>query len=184
MLAHEPNIEKLYEEWNKVNREKLSLYYENKDPTVPLVYNKEFRSIKNMIIRAIMEMPQDVRMQPVKSVREQVVQLYPGNIPLTDDPLDDDSDSTNAADGAETKQATIEIPKPVTQHTAAVATGIIGALARLIGDKCMAHRQSLQGQIDSKLRAKINEKKQALGLRTEQTQKPTYQTQEEYDMSM
>ena len=184
LLAHEPNIEKLYEEWNKVNREKLSLYYENKDPTVPLVYNKEFRSIKNMIIRAIMEMPQDVRMQPVKSVREQVVQLYPGNIPLTDDPLDDDSDSTNAADGAETKQATIEIPKPVTQHTAAVATGIIGALARLIGDKCMAHRQSLQGQIDSKLRAKINEKKQALGLRTEQTQKPTYQTQEEYDMSM
>ena len=184
LLASEPNIEKLYEEWNKVNREKLSLYYENKDPTVPLVDNKEFRSIKNTIIKAVMEMPQDVRMQPVKSVREQVVQLYPGNIPLTDDPLDDDSDSTNAADGAETKQATIEIPEPVTQHTAAVATGIIGVLARLIGDKCMAHRQSLQGQIDSKLRAKINEKKQALGLRTEQTQKPTYQTQEEYDMSM
>ena len=184
LLASEPNIEKLYEEWNKVNREKLSLYYENKDPTVPLVDNKEFRSIKNTIIRAVLEMPQDARMQSVKSVQEQVVQLYPNNIPPTDDPLDDDSDSTNAADGAETKQATIEIPKPVTQHTAAVATGIIGALARLIGDKCMAHRQSLQGQIDSKLRAKINEKKQALGLRTEQTQKPTYQTQEEYDMSM
>ena len=184
LLASEPNIEKLYEEWNKVNREKLSLYYENKDPTVPLVDNKEFRSIKNTIIRAVLEMPQDARMQPVKSVQEQVVQLYPNNIPPTDDPLDDDSDSTNAADGAETKQVTIEIPKPVTQHTAAVATGIIGALARLIGDKCMAHRQSLQGQIDSKLRAKINEKKQALGLRTEQTQKPTYQTQEEYDMSM
>ena len=184
LLAHEPNIEKLYEEWNKVNREKLSLYYENKDPTVPLVDNKEFRSIKNTIIRAVMEMPQDVRMQPVKSVREQVVPLYSGNIPPTDDPLDDDSDSTNAADGAETKQATIEIPKPVTQHTAAVATGIIGALARLIGDKCMAHRQSLQGQIDSKLRAKINEKKQALGLRTEQAQKASYQTEEEYEMSM
>jgi len=184
LLATEPIVEKLYKEWNKVNREKLSLYYENKDSTIPLVDNKEFRSIKNMIIRAVMEMPHDVRMQPVKSVREQVIQLCPGNIFPTDDPLDDDSDSTNAADGAETKQATIEIPKPVTQHTAAVATGIIGALARLIGDKCMAHRQSLQGQIDSKLRAKINEKKQALGLRTEQTQKPTYQTQEEYDMSM
>ena len=123
-------------------------------------------------------------MQPVKSVREQVVQLYPGKIPLTDDPLDDGRDSANAADSSESKQATIEIPKPVTQHTAAVATGIIGALARLIGDKCMVHRQSLQGQIDSKLRAKINEKKQALGLRTEQAQKASYQTEEEYEMSM
>lgn len=66
----------------------------------------------------------------------------------------------------------------------AVANGIIGALARLIGDKCIAHRRSLQEQIDSKLQAKINEKKQALGLRTERTQEPSYQTQEEYDMSM
>ena len=184
LLSSEPAIEELYKEWNKINQEKLSLYYENKDPTIPLVDNKEFRSIKNTIIRAVLEMPQDARMQPVKSVQEQVVQLYPNNIPPTDDPLDDDSDSTNATDGAETKQATIGIPKPVTQHTAAVATGIIGALARLIGDKCMAHRQSLQGQIDSKLRAKINEKKQALGLRTEQAQKASYQTEEEYEMSM
>lgn len=184
LLAGEPGIEKLYEEWNKINREKLSLYYENEDSTVPLVDNKEFRCIKNTIIKTVMEMPQDVRMRPVKSVREQVIQLCPGNISPTDDPLDDGRDSTNSSVSPETKQATIEIPKPVTQHTAAVATGIIGALARLIGDKCMAHRQSLQGQIDSKLRAKINEKKQALGLRTEQTQKPTYQTQEEYDMSM
>ena len=52
-LSSEPAIEELYKEWNKVNREKLSLYYENKDPTVSLVDNKEFRSIKNMIIRAL-----------------------------------------------------------------------------------------------------------------------------------
>lgn len=43
----------------------------------------------------------------------------------------------------------------------------------------MVHRQRLKGQIDSKLQAKINEKKQALGLHTERTQKPSYQTQEE-----
>ena len=59
-LSSEPAIEELYEEWNKVNREKLSLYYENKDPTIPLVDNKEFRSIKNMIIKAVMELPPDV----------------------------------------------------------------------------------------------------------------------------
>lgn len=135
VLSREPAIAELYSEWNEVNREKLSLYYENKDPTVPLVDNKEFRSIKNMVIKAVMEMPP-------------------------------------------------EIERDVSRNTMATAGGIIGSLARLIGGKCMAHRQRLQEQIDSKLQAKINEKKQALGLRTERTQEPSYQTQEEYDMSM
>lgn len=131
MLSAEPSIAELYKEWNKVNRKKLSLYYENKDPSIPLVDNKEFRSIKNMVIKTVMEIPQEVE-----------------------------------------------------QAEPHVARGIIGSLARLIGDKCMARRQVLQEQIDTKLQAKINEKKQALGLRTEKTQKPSYQTQEEYDMSI
>lgn len=134
-LSTEPVIEELYKEWNKVNREKLSLYYENQDLTVPLVENKEFRSIKNAIIRAVMEMPQEVKI------------------------------------------ATSET------HMVA-AKGIIGALAKLIGDKCMAHQQTLQGQIDHRLQIKINEKKLALGLKTEVTQKASYQTEEEYEQSM
>lgn len=60
ILSAEPSIAKLYKEWSKINREKLSLYYENKDPTVPLVDNKEFRSTKNMVIKAVMELPPEV----------------------------------------------------------------------------------------------------------------------------
>lgn len=63
VFSGEPAIAELYKEWNKINREKLSLYYENKDPTVPLVDNKEFRSIKNMVIKAVMELPQEVVMR-------------------------------------------------------------------------------------------------------------------------
>ena len=66
----------------------------------------------------------------------------------------------------------------------AVTKGIIGALARLIGDKCIAHQKSLQGQIDHRLKQQINEKKLALGLKTEVTQKASYQTEEEYEQSM
>lgn len=133
VLSREPNIEKLYDEWNKINREKLSLYYENKDPSVPLAENKEFRSIKNLIIRTVLEMPV-------------------------------------------ANEWTI-------QQSMMAAQTLIGSLARIIGDKCFAQRRALQEQIDSKLQAKIQEKKQALGLRTEHTQQPTYQTQEEYNMS-
>lgn len=50
-LAKNEEIADLYSEWNDVNREKLSLYYEKKDPDIPLEENKEFRSIKNMIIQ-------------------------------------------------------------------------------------------------------------------------------------
>ena len=57
-------------------------------------------------------------------------------------------------------------------------------MARLIGDKWMAHRQSLQGQIDRRLKRQISEKKLAMGLKIEGTQKASYQTEEEYEQSM
>ncbi len=51
-LAKDDDIAKLNFEWNKVNREKLSLYHEKKKLDVPLEDNPEFRSIKNVIVRS------------------------------------------------------------------------------------------------------------------------------------
>ena len=179
-LSAEPAIEELYKEWNIVNREKLSLYYENKDPTVPLVDNKEFRSIKNMIIRTVKELPPDVEIAHSEATKE-----------------DNDDEATPIHPRVNVEEPVLKIPKasdftPVVNHhkeavphnTMAVTKGIIGTLARLIGDKCMAHRQSLQGQIDHRLKQQINEKKLAMGLKIEGTQKPSYQTEEEYEQSM
>ena len=179
-LSTEPAIEELYKEWNKVNREKLSLYYENKDPTVPLVDNKEFRSIKNMIIKAVMEMPHDVKIAHSEATKE-----------------DNDEETIRPLPRFYTEEPALRIPtapdippvvihhkEPVPRDTVAVAKGIIGALARLIGDKYMAHRQTLQGQIDHRLKQQINEKKLAMGLKIEGTQKTSYQTEEEYEQSM
>lgn len=39
--------------WNEINREKLSLYYDNEKPDIPLEDNKEFRSIKNYILKSV-----------------------------------------------------------------------------------------------------------------------------------
>ena len=179
-LATEPAIEELYKEWSKVNREKLSLYYENKDPIVPLVDNKEFRSIKNMIIRAVMEMPPDVEI-----VTSEVSKAE----------KDDESTQIHPrfyeAETKPTPPIGVAPPLIVTHYeeatrldTIAVAKGIIGVLAKLIGDKCIAHQQTLQGQIDHRLKQQINEKKLAMGLKIENTQKASYQTEEEYEQSM
>lgn len=50
-LAKDKGIAKLNSEWNKVNREKLSLYFEKKGSDISLEDNPEFRSIKNVIVR-------------------------------------------------------------------------------------------------------------------------------------
>jgi len=51
-LAKDEGIARLNSEWNKVNREKLSLYFEKKEPDISLGDNPEFRSIKNVIVRS------------------------------------------------------------------------------------------------------------------------------------
>ena len=51
-IAKDEGIASLYSKWNEVNREKLSLYHEKETPDIPLEYNKEFRSIKNDLLRS------------------------------------------------------------------------------------------------------------------------------------
>ncbi len=55
-FAKDEDVAELYAEWNKINREKLSLYYEKKGPDIPLEENKGFRSLKNDIIKAAIQM--------------------------------------------------------------------------------------------------------------------------------
>ena len=179
-LSAEPAIEELYKEWNKITQEKLSLYYENKAPTVPLEDNKEFRSIKNMIIKAVLEMPVAPRLVTTIDQEEtpnrdtgQIRSLFY-------------EESTDSEPPKSTDQPLIEIhnEEPVSLDISAVVKEIIGTLAKLIGDKCMTHRQILQEQIDRRLKQEINEKKLAMGLKTKATQKASYQTEETYEMSM
>ena len=54
-MAKDDGIAELYAEWNKVNREKLSLYREKREPDLPLEDNPEFRKIKNQIIQAALQ---------------------------------------------------------------------------------------------------------------------------------
>ena len=179
-LSSEPAIEELYKEWNKVNREKLSLYYENKDPTVSLVDNKEFRSIKNMIIKAVMEMMPDVEIATSEVSKEKN-----DDEPIRIRPRFYEEEPVLKIPKASDSTPIVIQPKTAEHHNMLAATnGIIGALARLIGNKCMDHQRALQGQIDHRLKQQINEKKLAMGLKIEGTQKASYQTEEEYEQSM
>lgn len=55
-IMKDENLSALYNKWNEINNEKLSLYYDNKNKSIPIEDNKEFRSIKNKIIQAVLNM--------------------------------------------------------------------------------------------------------------------------------
>ena len=66
-LAKDDDIAKLNSEWNKINREKLSLYFEKKGPDVALEDNPEFRSIKNIIVRSATLAMRIIGAEPMQS---------------------------------------------------------------------------------------------------------------------
>ena len=121
-LAKDKNLSELYSRWNEINREKLSLYYDNKNSDIPIEDNKEFRSIKNYILKSV----------------NQIINVTPIN---------------------EIQKTTIE--KPI--------SGIALALAKLIANSCKHKRTKIFSQVDRKLKSKIQGKKQAQGLKTDNT---------------
>ena len=121
-LAKDDDIAKLNSEWNKVNREKLSLYHEKKKPDIPLEDNPEFRSIKNIIVRS-----------------------------------------------ATLAMKIMDAEHPQTYDVRGSIQSVVGALCELISKSYGKKIEWLNTQIDSKLRSKIEQKKEAHGLKTERS---------------
>lgn len=121
-IAKDSRIEMLYAEWNNINRKKLSLYHDKPEPDIPLESNKEFKSIKNAIIRAVLEL---------------------------------DTDTVNVVNS--------QVPDMVTAW--------VKLLGSLINNSYQHKQENLVNQVDSKLRSKIEQKKKALGLKTDLTVK-------------
>lgn len=121
-IAKDKNLENLYLKWNEINREKLSLYYDNEKPDIPLEDNKEFRSIKNYILKSVNLLS---KATPTMKFDKSSVELS--------------------------------------------VSGIVLTLAKLIANSCKRKRAKLFGQVDSKLKSKLEEKKFAHGLKTDKT---------------
>lgn len=129
-LAKDERIAELYAEWNKANREKLSIYYDKPKTDIPLEDNKEFRDIKNAVLRsAVLILQSEQQEQPV---------------------------SVTASVGS-----------------------LILQLAKAIAASCQNRRMKLDTQIDSKLKSRIERKKQAHGLKTDRSVQMDHSEDEE-----
>ena len=122
-LAKDKRIADFYAEWNNINRQKLSIYHDKPDPDIPLEDNKEFRSIKNAIIKAVAEIDSNNDFEISNSKVTNMVTLW------------------------------------------------VRLLGSMINDSYQKKQAKLNNQIDSKLKSKIEQKKRALGIKTDHTVK-------------
>ncbi len=122
-LAKDSRIADFYAEWNNINRQKLSVYHDKSDPDIPLENNKEFRSIKNAIIKAVLELGGNPNVVSYNSGVTNTVTLW------------------------------------------------IKLLGSMINDSYQKKQSHLNNQIDSKMKSKIEQKKRALGIKTDHTVK-------------
>lgn len=134
-LAKDERIAELYAEWNKANREKLSIYYDKPKPDIPLEDNKEFRDIKNAVLRSAALM-----MQTSVSLQSAPINSAVGNL--------------------------------------------VAMLAKAIATSCQNRRMKLDTQIDSKLKSRIERKKQAHGLKTDRSVQTDLSEDEEQGMHL
>ena len=134
-LAKDERIAALYAGWNKANREKLSIYYDKPKPDIPLEDNKEFRDIKNAVLRS------------ASLILQSEQQEHPISV------------------------------------TASVGSLIL-QLAKAIAASCQKLRMKLDTQIDSKLKSRIERKKQAHGLKTDRSVQMDHSGDEEQGMHL
>ena len=144
-LAKVPSVAKCYEAWN-VLRDQVESYYKDKQREhLPLSRQKEFRAIKNMVIREA----ERVRLGEHKQMQDEVVSRL----------------TASAAQGNE--QAQVFLDRWVSKGRPPVMlsiTRLLHHLSRVFQDNIQSKdAASMIQNIDRKLRQRIREKKIAMG---------------------
>lgn len=136
LLAEDENISKLYDLWYEKKYEALRTYTSEMPPKIPLSQNKEFKTIKNDIIREAIRMNQSGEQKHESRT----------------------DSNTTSHHGSEKKTA----PHHQTTSVRATAvTGLLKNLANTFRDKILGDDAKKLPTIDKRQRREIEEKKNA-----------------------
>ncbi len=153
-LASDSRIQELYKLWYEQQEDVLRTYTNTFPERVPLEQNKEFKTIRNAVVQAALELGNE----PVVSAEE--TPLSAPCAPVVRVSLPTSDVSTPAP-----QVAPVSPPVEKTQTSGAIVQ-LIQHLARLLQDSAEQNFQKRQS-IDRKLRRQIEEKKQAQGLKSD-----------------
>lgn len=170
-LAADSNIAALYDLWYRKREEIIRTYTDELPKRIPLEDNPEFKSIKNAVIREAIKLARNTT-----KASEQVANNEQGE---ADEQLEEDeadrnragsNDYTHQWNQTDNRSSKYAHPHSPTQHsnTRPAARGVIRLmhhLCRMLQNGLDSDRSRRLERIDRKLKRKIDEKKQAHGLK-------------------
>ena len=160
LLASNESIQKMYDLWCEMEQQKHDVYSSAKITPPLLVDNPQFKSVKNMIIRAVLEM----QSQPVLSEMKADEELLSDDVCETG--LQQSEMQVNATSlESEQNEESMESNDDVMMSS--TIFGLFVSLSRMIEDDYNKSHKKLQSKIDSKLQRIIQKHKQELGIRDE-----------------
>lgn len=171
-LADNDSIKKMYELWCEMEQQKHDVYSSAKIDFSALTHNKEFRSVKNMIIQTVMEMEYSVaEMINLSEIVDEIV--------LDSEQQFNETVQTETASEIP-QQSVILITKDEgnpdinenfeNEILANTIFSLFVNLSRCIEDDYHHKFQSGRKMIDSKLLRMMQQKKQAIGMKNEHEQ--------------
>lgn len=154
-LSDNESVKKMYELWCEMEQQKQDVYSSAKIAFPTLADNKEFRSVKNMIIQTVMEMEYPVaKMTNLSEIADEFVLNSEQHF----------NETAQTENASEIPQQSVNL---ITENEILANTifGLFVNLSRCIEDDYQRKFKSGRKMIDSKLRRMIQEKNQALGIR-------------------
>lgn len=88
-LAQDPHVSHAYELWQQLREKVLSTYSKELPPRLPLSAQKEFKSVRNMVIRETLRMSQEL----VQSESDEIAGEIEPDVTGTEKPKKDDSEA-------------------------------------------------------------------------------------------
>ena len=169
----------MYDLWCEMEQQKHDVYSSAKVQFPNLVDNKEFKSVKNMIVQTVLQMD-----FPIHEIEAEKSDL---SAKIDDTKADSDVKNPVQNKDAEIEIKLVNLPKghsagdvrinaePVENKILAdTIFSLFVNLSRCIENDYHRKFQSGRKMIDSKLRKMIREKNQALGIRQEHSQSQEY----------
>lgn len=159
-LSQNESIQKMYRLWCEMEQSKHDFYSSAKVDFPSMVDNEQFKSVKNMIVKAVGELNFDI------AVEESIS-------PSADSGDTNAEVSSGSSVGAseirtvEPKPGADEPSKTDSEALANAAFGLLASLSRVIADDYDREHRKISSKVDKKLREAIDRKKQELGTKAE-----------------
>lgn len=184
-LAGDENIQKLYDLWYEQREDVLRTYTDTFPERIPLEQNKEFKSIRNVVIQEALKITPYFRQwaDAGQRLRTEEEQPFPESQSLRENGFaspyqlrqqkkSDDGDDNSAILEEQRPAAAVDesekmnpIEPVYIPSVARSVSALMAQLTRLFQEQDQQREKNQRQQIDHKQRREISEKKQAMGIR-------------------